>query len=65
MSFKVNKAHGDGALVVVLKTREAVEKFIKKQANKLNYGFYRYWTVDGDSYYDCGPITYKVTLHIE
>lgn len=65
MIYKINNYRGDKELVTELKSAEAVKKFIVKQANKLNYGFYRWWTVDGDTYYDCGPITYKVTLHIE
>lgn len=33
-------------------------KFIYDSAKELNYGIFRRWTVDGNTYYDVGPVTY-------
>jgi len=43
-------------------SKEDVDKFIDNQARDLNYGFLRYWTEDGVTYYDCGPIVYAVKV---
>lgn len=54
-----------GETVKTVKSMKEVERFVFKQANKLNFGFYRYYNLKGDNYYDCGPITYIVKTYME
>lgn len=37
-----------------------VQKFISVAAQEMNYGLYRYWQHDDETFYDCGPRTYVV-----
>lgn len=54
-----------GETVKTVKSTKEVERFVFKQANKLNFGFYRYYNLRGDNYYDCGPVTYIVKTYME
>ena len=47
-------------LALVVASAEEAENFCAKQAQTLNHGMYRYWEKDNATFYDCGPITYKV-----
>lgn len=44
----------------VFDTEDQVHNFIADQANELNYGMYRWWTIDGIDFYDVGPCIYAV-----
>lgn len=46
--------------VKVFDTEDQVRIFITDQANELNYGLYRWWTIDNVDYYDVGPCIYAV-----
>lgn len=35
-------------------------QFIADEAQRLNYGMFRFWVHKNWSYFDCGPITYKM-----
>ena len=45
---------------MTIKTWQEVMRFVGKCACKDNYGIYRVWEMDGATYFDCGPITYRV-----
>ena len=43
-------------------TQKEVNVFMSNEASRLNYGLYRYWEINGEKFYDCGPITYVVKV---
>lgn len=45
---------------VMTDTKENIMKFIGDQARDLNYGIFRSWYIEPFTYFDCGPVTYKV-----
>lgn len=57
MNYEVTNSRDDKVLIM---TADEVQKYVGAAANKYNYGYYRYWELDGAAYYDCGPITYTV-----
>ena len=38
--------------------------FVVDTANEYNYGFFRYYEIDGTHYYDCGPLTFTSTVKL-
>ena len=59
MNYEVANSRDDNVLIM---TADEVQKYVGAAANKYNYGYFRYWELDGTTYYDCGPITYMVRL---
>ena len=46
--------------VVAFNTEDEVANFITSEADRLNYGLYRWWSIDNVDYYDVGPHIYAV-----
>ena len=53
----------DSSNLIMVDTKEAVLKFIYEQADRLNCGVYRVWYFEPFTYYDCGPVVYKVNAN--
>lgn len=62
--YVISKSY-TGETVKTVNSMKEVERFVAKQANRLNFGFYRYYNLKGDSYYDCGPVTYIVKTYLD
>lgn len=60
MMFTLTRVGSDNNGFVMTDTKDVIMKFIGEQATKLNYGIYRVWYIEPFTYFDCGPITYKV-----
>ena len=60
MIFTLMKVGIDNNNFVMTGTKDEIMKFVYAQAEKLNYGFYRVWYNEPFTYFDCGPISYKV-----
>ena len=60
MMFTLMKVGSDNNNFVMTDTKEEIMKFIGEPATKLHYGIYRVWYIEPFTYFDCGPITYKV-----
>lgn len=58
--YVCQKVSGTESELVMTDTKENIKKFICDQAAKLNCGLYRFWYIAPFSYYDCGPVVYKV-----
>lgn len=61
-SFEIRKAYNN-TFDRSLPSEAEVQAFIKRKANKLNFGMYRWWTDPTNAnvrYFDCGPTTYVV-----
>ena len=58
--FTLTRVGSDNNGFVMTDTKDVIMKFIGEQATKLNYGIYRVWYIEPFTYFDCGPITYKV-----
>lgn len=63
MVFTLTRVGSDSNGFVMTDTKETIMKFIGEQATKLNYGIYRVWYIEPFTYFDCGPITYKVNAN--
>lgn len=48
---------------VMTDTKETIINFIYEQVDCLNCGVYRVWYMEPFTYYDCGPVTYKVNAN--
>lgn len=59
MNYEIYKAYG-GTYDRTLNSWDEVEAFVKRKAEKMNYGMYRFWEEDGVKYFDCGPTVYMV-----
>lgn len=46
--------------LMLIETWNDVMKFVGFHAQEDNCGIFRHWEIDGATYFDCGPITYKV-----
>lgn len=46
-------------LVASFETWDDVMKFVGARALEDNYGIFRHWEMDGATYFDCGPDTFK------
>lgn len=46
--------------VAAFNTEDEVARFIVSEADRLNYGLYRWWSIDNADYYDVGPCIYAV-----
>lgn len=60
MMFTLTRVGSDNNGFVMTDEKDVIMKFIGEQATKLNYGIYRVWYIEPFTYFDCGPITYKV-----
>lgn len=58
--FTLTRVGSDNNGFVMTDEKDVIMKFIGEQATKLNYGIYRVWYIEPFTYFDCGPITYKV-----
>ena len=63
MMFTLMKVGSDNNNFVMTDEKDVIMKFIYAQAEKLNYGIYRVWYIEPFTYFDCGPITYKVNAN--
>lgn len=63
MMFTLTRVGSDNNGFVMTDEKDVIMKFIGEQATKLNYGIYRVWYIEPFTYFDCGPITYKVNAN--
>lgn len=63
MMFTLTKVGPNNDNFVMTDEKDVIMKFIGEQATKLNYGIYRVWYIEPFTYFDCGPITYKVNAN--
>lgn len=59
MKYEIYKAYTN-TFDRALDSWDAVMEFVHRKANKMNFGFFRHWEIDGVIYFDCGPTTYAV-----
>lgn len=59
MKYEVCKAYKN-TYVRTVDSWEEVMEFVRVEATENNYGMYRYWEMDGVTYFDCGPTVYTV-----
>lgn len=55
---------GSNEIICRVENKEALMAFVSKECLEKNCGIYRHWIVDGNAYYDCGPIVYRVDADI-
>jgi len=47
-------------VVKTFDTREEADQWIGQRAYEWNYGLMREWTIEGITYYDCGPRVFYI-----
>lgn len=59
MKYEIRKVYNN-TYDRTLDSWDEVMAFVGRKANKMNYGIYRTWEIDGIKYFDCGPTVYSV-----
>ena len=59
MKYEIYKAYGK-TYDRTVDSWEAVMEFVVRKANKMNFGMYRTWELEGNTFFDCGPTVYVV-----
>ena len=63
MMFTLMKIGSGNDNFIMTDEKDVIMKFIYEQAEKMNYGIYRVWYIEPFTYFDCGPVTFKVNAN--